>query len=94
MNNLNRMPVKSPVRQRLTPLVVEAQRVQEQKRQLAIDPLMLLSEAQPLLGNPSYCTLRKWIKTGSLRVWRVGGGHFRIRLSEIERFLNVNEVQP
>jgi excisionase family DNA binding protein len=85
-------PVKSSVRQRLTPLVLQAQKAAEQRQAIAVDPLMKLSEAASLLGNPSYSVLRKWIKDGSLRVWRAGKGHFRVRLSEIQRFLSANEV--
>lgn len=81
------------MRQRRHSLAVPAQQAQDRKQVLMTDPLMLLSEAQPLLGNPSYCTIRKWIADGSLRVWRVGTSHFRIRLSEIERFLASGEAK-
>jgi hypothetical protein len=95
MNNLNRIPpVKTSVSQRTTPLLAQHQRVRDEKEALTIDPLMRLAEAMPMLGNPSYTTMRGWIKTGALRVWRAGAsGHFRIRLSEVQRFLRENEVQ-
>ena len=80
-------PVKMPVRQRLTPLVLQSVRQRELKQALLTDPLLPLSEAVPMLGNPSYSTLRKWIKTESLHVWRAGKGHFKVRLSEVRRFV-------
>jgi excisionase family DNA binding protein len=81
------VPVRTPVRDRHQTLTPQAQQAQERKQALVNDPLMLLRAAVPLLGCPSYDTLRKWIANGSLRVWRVGRSHYRIRLSEIERFL-------
>jgi len=93
MLRLNSLPpVKTPVRQRITPLVAATQRAQEQKQALVVDPLMPLAHAVPLLGSPSYSTVRKWIANGSLHVWRAGKGHFRVRLSEVQRFLSANEV--
>jgi hypothetical protein len=94
MSNPSRfVPVKTAVHLRRTPLLIQNQKVQDQKAALVVDPLMLLSEAVPMLGNPSYSTLRSWIKSGVLRVWRAGRDHFRVRLSEIERFRAAGEVQ-
>ncbi len=94
MNNLNRIPpVKSSVASRTAPLLAQHARVRDEKAALAIDPLMRLAEAMPMLGNPSYVTVRGWIKTGALRVWRAGKGHYRVRLSEVQRFLSANEVK-
>jgi excisionase family DNA binding protein len=94
MQTLNRIPpVKTSVSQRTAPLLAQTQKVREDKRALTIDPLMRLAEAMPMLGNPSYTTVRGWIKTGALRVWRAGRGHFRVRLSEVQRFLSANEVK-
>lgn len=88
MPNLNRIPpVKTSVSQRAMPLLAQHEQVRADKAALVIDPLMRLAEAVPLLGNPSYALLRVWIKTGQLRVWRAGRGHFRVRLSEIKRFI-------
>jgi excisionase family DNA binding protein len=68
-------------------------RAQESKQAFVVDPLMRLSEAAPMIGNPSYATLLKWIKKGALRVHRVGKlGHMRVRLSEVERFRAAGEV--
>jgi excisionase family DNA binding protein len=95
MLDLNRIPpVKTAVRQRSTSLLLQHQRVREQKQALTIDPLMPLREAVGMLGNPSYSLLRKWIADGTLRCWRAGKGHYRVRLSEIRRFLSANEVRP
>jgi excisionase family DNA binding protein len=95
MNNLNRiLPVKTAVSQRITPLLAQTQRVRDEKQALTIDPLMRLAEAMPMLGNPSYTTMRGWIRNGTLKVWRAGRGHFRVRLSEVQRFLSANEVKP
>lgn len=94
MSNPNRiLPVKTSVASRTSPLLVQNERVRAEKTALVVDPLMKLAEAMPMLGNPSYTTVRSWIACGSLRVWRAGRGHFRIRLSEIRRFLAANEVK-
>ena len=74
-------------------MAIPAQEARERKNVLVVDPLMLLSEAQPLLGNPSYSVLRGWIAAGKLKVWRVGRSHFRIRLSEVERFLSSGDIE-
>ena len=95
MLDQNRIPpVKTSVRQRSTSLLAQHQRVREQKQALTIDPLMPLREAVGMLGNPSYSLLRKWIAEGSLVCWRAGKGHYRIRLSEVQRFLAAGEVHP
>ena len=63
--------------------------------EIKCDPLLRLSECMELLGSPSYFTVRKWIGSGQLRVWRPGNrGQFRCRLSWIKAFLRENEVQP
>jgi hypothetical protein len=74
LNRNNFSPVKSPVRQQLTPLVLQTQKVYEERNAIAVDPLLKLSEAVSLLGNPSYTTLRSWIKSGSLHCFRVDRG--------------------
>ena len=90
--NLNRIPpVKTSVTRRL---LDQHQQVREDKTALLIDPLMKLAEASQLLGSPSYTTLRSWIRSGALHCWRAGKGHYKIRLSEVQRFLRANEVQP
>jgi excisionase family DNA binding protein len=81
-------PVKTSVQQRATPLLAQHQKVREQKQALQIDPLMPLRECVGMLGNPSYSLLRKWIADGQLRVWRAGKGQFRVRLSEVQRFID------
>jgi len=67
--------------------------MREEKAALTLDPLLPLREAVGLLGSPSYTTLRSWIADGSLRVWRAGRGHYRVRLREVQRFLAAGEVQ-
>jgi hypothetical protein len=92
MPTMNRvLPVKTNLSQRTTPLSVQLEQVQAQRRSLAADPLLKLADAVSLLGNPSYNTLRKWIADGTLHVWRAGRGHFRVRLSEITRFRAAGE---
>ena len=51
------------------------------------DPLLRTAEVQIVLGI-GYSSLRKLIKAGLLKASRTSAvrGHFRIRLSEIERF--------
>jgi excisionase family DNA binding protein len=95
MLNPNRIPpVKMAVNKRATPLLAQHQKVREEKESLTIDPLMPLREAVPMLGNPSYSLLRKWVKDGTLRCWRAGHGQYRVRLSEVQRFLTAHEVNP
>jgi excisionase family DNA binding protein len=87
------LPVKTPVNQRATSMALQALRAQQEREKYVVDPLLKLSEALPMLGNPGYQTLRRWIRDGSLSVWRVGRGHMRVRLSEISRFRTAGEVQ-
>ena len=86
------LPVKSAVRPRTQSLASQVQKAQDRKQAMAVDPLLKLAEAQVLLGNPSYSVLRGWIAAGKLKVWRVGHGHIRVRLSEVERCRAANEV--
>lgn len=82
-------PVKSSVASRSTPLLLSHQRVREEQRLLEIDPLMPLRQVVGMLGNPSYSLLRKWQKDGTLKCWRAGNrGQFRVRLSEVKRFID------
>jgi excisionase family DNA binding protein len=83
--------VKTPIRTRVTPLMLQTQKQLELKQAMLGDPLMPLSEAAPMLGNPSYSTLRKWIRNGSLHVWRAGRGHYKVKLSEVRRFVGAGE---
>jgi hypothetical protein len=92
MQTLPHPPVKASVQSRTNSTLLSAIKAKQQKDAMTIDPLMRLSEAVPLLGNPSYQLLRAWIKRGELHVWRAGRGHYRVRLSEIERFRSANEV--
>jgi excisionase family DNA binding protein len=85
-------PVKTSVASRNAPLLAQHERIRAEKVALFVDPLMRLAEAMPMLGNPSYMTVRSWIKKGTLKVWRVEKGHFKIRLSEVQRFLAAHEV--
>jgi excisionase family DNA binding protein len=86
-------PIKTPVHQRVTLPTVQAQQIRDAKQALTADPLMPLREAFPMLGNPSYTLARRWIREGLLRAWRVGRfGHFKVRLSEVQRFMRENEV--
>lgn len=92
MPSANSLPVKTSVSTRL---LHQHQQAKAEVNALKIDPLLRLSECMELLGSPSYFTVRKWIASGSLRVWRPGNrGQFRCRLSWIKNFLAENEVQP
>jgi excisionase family DNA binding protein len=88
MPNLHRIPpVKTSVTQRSRALLDQHQKVRDEQAALVVDPLMPLRQAVPMLGSPSYALLRKWIKDGSLRCWRAGRGQYRVRLSEVRRFI-------
>jgi|SRR5580692_170217 hypothetical protein len=92
MPSANVLPVKTSVSTRL---LHQHQVAKDAVAAIKIDPLLRLSECMELLGSPSYFTVRKWIASGSLRVWRPGNrGQFRCRLSWIKSFLDANEVQP
>jgi excisionase family DNA binding protein len=87
MINLYRIPVKTAVRTRRSPLLLQNQRVQEHREAMTIDPLLSLAEAQTLLGNPCHSTLLRWIRSGTLRAMRPHKtGHYKIKMSEVERF--------
>lgn len=86
------LPVKTSVADRS--ILGQHEIVRKIKADLTCDPLLRMSEAVPLLGSPAYSTLQTWIKTGAIRTWRAGRGHYRIRLSEVQRFLAANEVRP
>jgi excisionase family DNA binding protein len=89
MTNLNSIPpVKTSVSQRSRALLTQHQKVRQEQAALVVDPLMPLRQAVPMLGSPSYSLLRKWIRDGSLRCWRAGTGQYRVRLSEVRRFID------
>jgi hypothetical protein len=91
MSSANCFPVKTAVSTRL---LHRHQAAKAEVDAIKIDPLLRLSECMELLGSPSYFTVRKWIASGSLRVWRPGNrGQYRCRLSWIKNFLRENEVQ-
>jgi hypothetical protein len=97
MSHLKQIPpVKTAVHQRATPMLLHSQRAREAQEAMRVDPLLPLSAVVEMLGNPSYSLLRRWIADGELRVWRAtnGRGHFRVRLSEIERFRAAGEKAP
>ena len=91
---MRHLPVKTAVSQRTASLLAQHAKIREDKEALVVDPLMRLAEAMPLLGCPSYTTVRGWIASGSLHCWRAGKGHYRVRLSEVQRFLAAGEVHP
>jgi hypothetical protein len=92
-NNLP--PVKTPVH-RVPPssLVQQLARQQTLKAEILADPLLPMREAKMLLGNPCISLLRKWVKNGTLKTWRVGPrGHFKVRLSEIRRLIALGDSE-
>lgn len=82
------LAARSPVSSRVPSTLAQTVKAAESIRALAVDPLLPLVRAIPLLGDPSYSLVRKWISDGHLKVWRLPGGRgqFRVRLSEIQRF--------
>lgn len=91
MPSANCLPVKTSVSNRL---LHQHQAAKAEVDAIKIDPLLRLSQCMELLGSPSYFTIRKWIATGQLRVWRPGNrGQYRCRLSWIKTFLSENEVR-
>jgi len=90
----NVLPVKVSSAKRAAALLAQHAQIRESKSALLIDPLIRLAEARDLLGCPSYSTIRSWVADGRLRVQRPGGcGPFKVRLSEVQRFLGDSEVK-
>jgi hypothetical protein len=76
-------------------LVQASEAASLRKQALSVDPLMNLREIVPMLGNPSYAALYKWIRAGRLKVWRSGlRGQYRTRLSWVTEFIEKNQVTP
>src|SRR5258708_7165615 len=93
MNNSSPL-VKSMTPRRPSPLALQFEKARQQRDAIAVDPVLKLSQAAELLGNPSYPTLKRWIDSGALRVLRVGRGQYRTRLSFVTQFLKDHELVP
>jgi hypothetical protein len=92
MPSATSLPVKTSVANRL---LHQHEAAKAAVDAIKVDPLLRLSQCMELLGSPSYFTVRRWIASGQLRVWRPGNrGQFRCRLSWIKTFLAENEVPP
>jgi excisionase family DNA binding protein len=65
-----------------------------QRSQLLFDdPLLPLSDVAVALGGVSYSHLQKLIKNGTLKVFRIGRGHRRVRQSVLQELLAKGDQQ-
>jgi excisionase family DNA binding protein len=55
------------------------------------DPLLTVPEIAKQLRLTEW-TIREWIKAGKLHGWRAGVRRYRVRQSELERFLREREA--
>jgi hypothetical protein len=91
---LNSLPsVKTPVHpRRFSSLAAQVTKQLQLKAELFGDPLLSLAEVAAALGHPSYSSIRKLIKSGALKTWRIGKrGHHRVRLSALRALLAMGE---
>ena len=51
------------------------------------DPFLTLPEVQSYLGLRSRKTILKYIESGSLRAYKIGGTRWRIALQDVQTFL-------
>lgn len=88
MSNLGTLPtIKSPIQSwQRGPLAVQLEKNIQQRALLASDPLMPLAEVRLVL-NCSYSQVRKLIANGSLRIFRIGKGHIKVRQSVLMELL-------
>ena len=56
-------------------------------------PLLTVRDAAARLGV-SYSTLKQWIYKGNVRTVRTGGGHHRVRDTEVDRLLAAEGKAP
>ncbi len=92
MTEIISAPVKRPIRTRQVAATITAQL--ETQRILYADPLLPLRDVQTALGNISYGTLRRLLIDKKIRAWRPSPrGHYKIRLSELKKFLAQGDQQ-
>jgi hypothetical protein len=90
VSNLGQLPVvKAPVRSlQHGPLAQQIERNLQQRAALFSDPLIDLRTVRLVLGDVSYSHLRKLIKNGTLKTFRIGKrGHYKVRQSVLEALL-------
>src|SRR6266852_2697111 len=87
VSNLDTLPaVKAPIQR--GPLAQQLERNLQQRTALFSDPLLALREVRVALGNVSYSQLRKMIKDGTLKTFRIGPrGHYKVRASVLQALL-------
>ena len=55
------------------------------------EPLISTGEASLGTGVPQ-ATIASWCRTGRLRCWVTSGGHYRLKMSDLQIFLKMNYV--
>ena len=94
MSNLSQLPaVKAPIQAlQRGPLAAQLERNIQQRAALVADPLLPLREVRLVL-NVSYSQVRKLISNKSLRIFRIGKGHIKVRQSVLMELLTKGD-QP
>ncbi len=86
--------LKSPVRPaQRGPLASQVQRQLKLREELFYDPLLPLRDVQVALGGVSYAHIRKLIADGTLKVFRIGRGHMKVRASVLKKLLQDGDRQ-
>jgi hypothetical protein len=87
--------LKSPVRPaQRGALATQIQRQMKLHEELFYDPLLPLRDVQVALGGVSYANIRKLIAQGTLKVFRIGKGHMKVRASVLKKLLQEGDRQP
>jgi hypothetical protein len=71
----------------------QVQRAVALQNELLNDPLIDLKTAALAIGGCSYPTLNRHIASGRLKVFRIGRGRRRVRLSSLRAFLAQGDSQ-
>jgi len=86
--------LKTPVRPlQRGPLAMQIEKQIAQRSALFSDPLLDLKTVSTALGGASYSRLRALIKSGKLKVFRIGRGHMKVRQSVLSALLAEGDQQ-
>ena len=81
--------LKKPFRQvQRGPLAAQIERNLQQRAAILGDPLLDLQTVRLALGGISYSRLTKLVEDGSLKVFRIGRGHRKVRQSALQALLD------
>lgn len=90
-----KVPIRRPQSGSLT---MQIEKQLAQRSALFTDPLLDLRTVAAALGGVSYSRIRSLIKSGKLRVFRIGRGHMKVRQSVLSALLTegdqYSELKP